>query len=254
MEEGKGRWWVEFGKDLHRKSLNKELEHRRALSAIVTRKLIGARYTRLAIGQDIGKPCGATEKIRDCPGSELTPPKPCSEEPLGTSSPRLAPTSPTTVRRVWCIDVLMYSYIHLLRRASSILTTSHCRSGLPCWLPIGESILGGLLDLRLGCGEALALWHVRFMTGLRGKSHYSRSSPLPFPPPLIYQPQHLLPALSRIHSPPSQTHTHLLIRPRRQQLLQQQMPHVQTHKYSTITAVFLLRTVLQWNELDHFVE
>jgi len=77
---------------------------------------------------------------------------------------------------------------------------------------------------------------------------HSRSSPLALPPPLLNDPQHLLPPFARIDVLPAHAHAHLLIRPDHQQPLQQQMLHDQTHVDSAVASIFLLRCVFQLDE------
>ena len=78
----------------------------------------------------------------------------------------------------------------------------------------------------------------------------SRSPPLPLFPKTLDNLQHLLSPPRSINVPPAHTHADLFLCIRRQQPLQQQMPHLHTHKNPAIAIVLLLRTVLEIDKLE----
>lgn len=83
---------------------------------------------------------------------------------------------------------------------------------------------------------------------------YVRSSPGTLLPKPLDNLEDFLPPRTRIDLPPAQAHADLLVRVGHQQPLQQQMPHVQTHKHPAVVAVFLDWRVVQMHEPDRPVE
>jgi hypothetical protein len=112
---------------------------------------------------------------------------------------------------------------------------------------MGESILGGLLDLRdrlPGAGDALRL-HLVSHDNVLGVIQHSRSPTFAFLSKAFDGPEHLFPSCAGIHSSTAQAHTDLLVRMYLQEPLQQEMSHVQTHKHATVGRVLLLWAVME---------
>jgi hypothetical protein len=117
---------------------------------------------------------------------------------------------------------------------------------------MGESILGGLLDLRdrlPGAGDALRLDVISIST------HSDKTQDLRSPTFTLFSktldgPEHFFPPRTGIHSSTAQTHTDFLIRVHLQEPLQQEMPHVQADKHATVGRVLLLWAVMELDEPD----